>query len=171
MENQTASSKSIMLNYGLYNGLAGILLNVMLYALGMIYEQPWWVGVIGFVISFALIFMGTKAFRFTNNGLLSFGQGLKIGIGISLIGGIISIIYQQIFINFIEPDFAKNQMDIVKQNMVESNASSEQIEATMQMMEMGQGPLAQIGFGLIAVLFIGFIISLITSLILKRDEE
>ena len=71
MENQAASSKSIMLNYGLYNGLAGVLLQVFLYATGMIYDQPWWVGVLGFVISIALIFMGTKAFRHTNNGLLN----------------------------------------------------------------------------------------------------
>ncbi|MGB0776613.1 MAG: DUF4199 domain-containing protein [Flavobacteriaceae bacterium] len=171
MENQTTSSKSIMLNYGLYLGIAGILIQVIIYALGLSYEQPWYAGVIGFVITAVLIFMGSKAFRTANNDLLGFGEGLKIGMGIVLVGTILGLIYQQIFINVIEPDFVANTMEIAKQNMVEQNMTSEQIDAAMEMSAKFSSPLMQMAFGLIWSLFVGFIISLITSLILKRTEE
>ena len=171
MENQTTSSKSIMLNYGLYLGLASILILLIKYVLGMTYEQVWWESVISFAISIVLIFMGTKAYRTSNQGLLSFGEGLKVGIGISLISAIIGVIYQQIFVNFIEPDFMKNTLDLARQQMAEQNMTSEQIDAAMQMSESFSSPLATIGFTLIGALFLGFIISLFTTLILKKGEE
>ncbi len=171
MENKTTSSKSIMLNYGLYLGLASILIQLIKYVLGMTYEQVWWESVIGFVLSIALIFMGTKAFRSSNQGLLSFGQGLKVGVGISLISAIIIVIYQQIFMNFIEPDFMVNMMEVTRQNLVEQNMTSEQIETTMEMSEGFSSPLITSGFTLIGGLFVGFIISLFTTLILKKGEE
>ena len=171
MENQTTSSKSIMLNYGLYLGLASILILLIKYVLGMTYEQVWWESVISFAISIVLIFMGTKAFRSSNQGLLSFGQGLKIGVGIALISGVILVIYQQIFMNFIEPDYMKNMMEVTRQTLVEQNMTSEQIETTMEMSEGFSSPLITSGFALIGALFLGFIISLFTTLILKKVEE
>jgi hypothetical protein len=171
MENQTTSSKSIMLNYGLYLGLASILIQLIIYVSGMTYDQPWWVQVLGLLVSIALVFMGTKAFRTNNNELLSFGEGLKVGVGISLVSAIIGVIYQQIFINFIEPDFMSNSMEVARQQMAEQNLTSEQIDAAMQMSEGLSSPLATVGFTLIGALFVGFIISLFTTLILKKGEE
>ncbi len=49
--------------------------------------------------------MGLKTFKASNNGLLSLGESLKIGLGISLYGAIIYVIYFFVFTNFIEPDF------------------------------------------------------------------
>lgn len=171
MENQTTSSKSIMLNYGLYLGLASILIQLIKYVLGMTYEIVWWESVLGFVISIVFIFLGTKAFRSSNQGLLSFGEGLKVGIGIALISAIIIVIYQQIFMNFIEPDYMANMMEVTRQTYVEQNMTSEQIEAAMEMSEGFSSPLITSGFALIGALFVGFIISLFTTLILKKGEE
>ena len=171
MENQTTSSKSIMLNYGLYLGLASILIQLVIYVSGMTYDQPWWVQVLGFLVSIALVFMGTKTFRTNNHGLLSFGEGLKVGIGIALISGIILVIYEQIFMNFIEPDYMANMMEVTRQTYVEQNLTSEQIEAAMEMSEGFSSPLITSGFALIGALFVGFIISLFTTLILKKGEE
>jgi len=171
MENQTTSSKSIMLNYGLYLGLASILIRLIKYVLGMTYEIVWWESVLGFVASIALIFMGTKAYRTSNQGLLSFGEGLKVGIGIALISGIILVIYEQIFMNFIEPDYMANMMEVTRQTYVEQNLTSEQIEAAMEMSEGFSSPLITSGLALIGALFVGFIISLFTTLILKKGEE
>ncbi len=171
MENQTTSAKSIMLNYGLYLGLASILIQLIIYVSGMTYEQPWWAGVVGFVVSIILVFLGTKSFRSNNNGLLSFGEGLKVGIGISLISAIIGVIYNQIFVNFIEPDFMENSMEVARQQMAEQNLTSEQIDAALQISEGFSSPVATIGLTLIGGLFVGFIISLFTTLILKKGEE
>ena len=171
MENQTTSATSIMMTYGLYSGLAAILLSVSVYAMGLHYDPPFWVSIVNVLISATLIYMGEKAFRTSNQGYLTFGEGLKIGMGISVVGGIIAIIYQQIFMNFIEPDFMTNMMEITRQKLVEQNMSSEQIDQAMEMSQKFTGPGMQIAVGIIGILFFGFIISLIGGLIMKKSAE
>jgi hypothetical protein len=62
-------------------------------------------------------------------------------------------------------------MEVTRQTLVEQNMTSEQIETTMEMSEGFSSPLITSGFALIGALFLGFIISLFTTLILKKGEE
>ena len=169
MENQKSSSKQIILNYGLILGVVSVLLSVAIYAMGKIYDQGMIVMLTSFVIMAVIIFMGLKNFKAGNSNALSLGQAIKIGLGIALIGGIIGIIYNQIFINFIEPDFMENMMKIGEQTMLEQNPNmtDEQIEMAKEMQGKMSSPLIGAAFGLIGSLFFGFIISLIEGLILK----
>jgi len=173
MENQKSTSTSIMLNYGLILGVVSVLLSVAIYAMGKIYDQGWEVALLSFVIMAVIIFMGLKNFKEGNNNLLSLGNALKIGLGIALIGGLISVIYNQIFINFIEPDFMENMMKVGEAKMLEQNPNmtDEQLEMAKGMQEKMSGPVIGAAMGIVASLFFGFIISLIEGLILKRVEE
>ena len=63
--------------------------------------------------------VATKKLKFDNGGFMSWGQGVKVGLGVILIGIIISIIYQQIFQNFIEPDFMEQALAAGEQKLVE----------------------------------------------------
>lgn len=173
MEDQKLSSKQVMLNYGLVLGVVSILLSVGIYAMGMIYEQDWKVALFSFIIMAVITFMALKKFKEGNNNLLSLGEALKIGLGIALIGGIIGVIYNQIFINFIEPDFMVNMMKVGEQQMLEQNPNmtDEQLDMAKEMQAKFSTPAIAAAFGLIGSLFFGFIISLIEGLILKRTEE
>ena len=102
MEN-TISSKSTMLNYGLVLGLTSIFINLIAYAIGIHLDQDWRVGTLGFVAMIIIIVLGIKNFKSANDNLITWGQSVKIGVGISIISGLIGIIYNLIFINFIEP--------------------------------------------------------------------
>ena len=173
MENQKSSSKQIMLNQGLLLGVVSVLLSVSIYAMGKIYDQGIWVMLVSFAIMAVIIFMGLKKFRDGNGGLLSLGEALKIGLGISLVGAVVSIIYNQIFINFIEPDFMANMMDVAEAKMLESNPNmtDDQIETALSIQKTFSKPIIGIAMGIIGSLFFGFIISLIEGLILKRTDE
>ncbi|MBI9041298.1 DUF4199 domain-containing protein [Lutibacter sp.] len=173
MENQKSSSKQVMLNYGLILGVVSIILSVGIYAMGKIYDQGMGVMLASFVIMAVVIFMALKNFKAGNNNLLSLGDALKIGLGIALVGAIITVIYNQIFINFIEPDFMENMMKVGEQKMLEQypNMTDEQLEGAKQMQEKFSSPLIGAAMGIVGSLFFGFIISLIEGLILKRTEE
>ena len=174
MENQqSTSSKQVMLNYGLILGVVSVILSVAIYAMGKIYDQGFGVMAASFVIMAVIIFMGLKNFKEGNNNLLGLGEALKIGLGIALIGAIISVIYNQIFINFIEPDFMDNMMKVSEQKMLEQypNMTDEQLEGAKAMQEKFSSPLMGAAMGIIGSLLFGFIISLIEGLILKRTEE
>jgi hypothetical protein len=173
MENQQSSSKQIMLNHGILLGVVSVLLSVSIYAMGKIYDQSIWVMLTSFAIMAVIIYLGLQKFKISNNGLLSLGQALKIGLGISLVGAIISIIYNQIFLNFIEPDFMENMMKLSENKMLEANPNmtDDQIETALSIQETFSKPLIGIAMAIIGSLFFGFIISLIEGLILKRTEE
>ena len=170
MENQ-ANSKNIILNYGLYYGIAGIFLNLIFYALGMHLDPGITGSVLGIGVMIVFIVLATKKFKFDNRGFMSWGQGVKVGLGLILIGIILNVIYQQIFQNFIEPDFMKQALAAGEQKLVDMGYTQEQIDAQMEMSQKFTSPLIQSAFALIGGLFIGFIISAITSAIMKKSEE
>jgi amino acid transporter len=172
MENQQKPTKQIMLNYGVILGFASILISVANYALGNAYNQDWKVSLLGFLVMAAIIVFGIKKYKEANGGLLSLGEGLKTGVGIALIGGVISIIYTIIFMTYIEPDFMENTMELARQKMMDNpNMSEETIDAAINMQKKFSSPAMIAGFGLLWVAFLGFVISLIASLIMKKTEE
>lgn len=169
MENQ-ASSKNIILNYGLYYGVISVILSLIMYATGNHLEQNMIGMLLGFVIMIAFIVLATKKFKDDNQGFLSWGQGVKTGMGVVLIGIIISGIYTYLFANFIEPDF-KNQ--IIEKSIVQwqdAGMTSDQIEMSTKMTE-DYFYLSLYGGMIIGGLVLGFIFSAITAAIMKKSEE
>ena len=126
MENKI-SSKNTMLNYGLVLGLASIFINLIAYAIGIHLDQDWRVGTLGFVAMIIVIVLGIKNFKAINSNLITWGQSVKIGVGISIISALIGIIYNLIFINFIEPDFMTLLMEKQVVAWEELNMTEEQI--------------------------------------------
>lgn len=134
---QQVNSKKIILNNGLYLGLATVALSIIMYVTNMIYDQNWIVGLISFILMIVFIAMGIKAFKAQNNGYLSLSQGLKVGLGIALISSIVAVVYNLIFLNFIEPEFMTKMLEMQQQKMIETNPNLTQQQLDMAA-EMGK---------------------------------
>jgi hypothetical protein len=171
MENQEVSSKQVMLNYGLMLGIATVVISVANYAFGNAYEPHWSVNVISLLLMIAFITLGIKKVKESNSGLLTLGEGLKTGMGIALISGLIGIAYFLIFVNFIDPDFFNQIAAIQEQKWYDAGMAEEQIEMSKEMMSKMSGPGITAGFMIAFTLFIGFIISLIAGLVMKQTAE
>lgn len=170
MENQ-ASSKSIILNYGLYLGIISILISVVVYALGDHLKPHWSVSILNVVIMISLIIMGIKKFKSENSGLISWGQAVKIGVGLTVISTLIVIAYNLIFMTFIEPDFMQQVVAVQEQAWVDQGMTSDQIESNKEMMQKFQSPVISSAFGLVVAAFISFIISAIAGAVMKAEEQ
>ena len=90
MENQ-ASSKNIILNYGVYLGIASVLLNLVNYAIGDYLKPHWSVGILGGVLMIVMIVLAYMKFKELNGGYMSWGQSVKIGVGVTIILSLIHI--------------------------------------------------------------------------------
>lgn len=174
MENQpTLSKKSIMLNYGVYLGFASIIINLVNYVLGDIYEPHWLVIVVSLAVTIALLVLGIKKVKEGNDGLLSLGEAIKTGLGISAVSAVIVCIYLLLFYNFIEPEYFDNMILVQERTILEKypNMSDEQLEGAKK----GAAAFANTGVNLSLTifmsLFFGLIISLITGLIMKQTNE
>lgn len=173
MENQEITPKQIMLNYGLILGFASILLSVALYAMGKTYDPHWSVGVFSTSITVVAIILGIKKIKEFNGGFLSLSEALKTGLGIALVSGLVLVVYNLIFVTFIEPEYFERMLEFQQQNLLETypNFSDEQMEASAEMAKKMSGPFINSAIIILGSLFLGFIISLIGGLIMKKSDE
>ncbi len=171
-ENQPKTGK-FALNFGIMLGVLSIIFALMLYMADMHYEQSWGLFAVNFAIMAGVITFGISQFKKENNGLLTLSEALKVGVGIALVGGILGVIYQMLFMNFIEPDFIQDMMAMKRKEMIAQNPnmSKEEIKNATEMMKTFSGPFISAAFALIGSLFFGLIISLFSGLILKKQKS
>ncbi len=172
MENQ-ASSKSVILNYGLYYGIVAILFSVIMYAMNMHLTTTG--GMINLIVIGLLLIifpiLSISKFRKNNGGLLSWGQAVKVGIGVVILGTLISIIYNHIFTGLIEPDFYNQVAEIQRQALEDANVSQDVIDSQLETQAAFQGTLLGDAVGILFFAFLGFIVSAIAGAVMKKSED
>ncbi|WP_224483290.1 DUF4199 domain-containing protein [Robertkochia aurantiaca] len=171
MENNQPKTSKYALNYGMLLGLISIVFFLILYFMDLHYQGGIPVLVVSLVIQLGVILAALRAFKTANGGYMSLAEGLKIGVGLCLIGGIIGIIFSQILANVIDPDMMQKQLEIARADMADRGLNQEQIEAQMEMAKKFQKPWIQAAFALIGSLFFGFILTLIPALVMKKSES
>ncbi|WP_299105035.1 DUF4199 domain-containing protein [uncultured Tenacibaculum sp.] len=151
--------KATVLKYGLYGVAAGFIIFMLHLMIGIDnfdYSTNEILGYLSIFLSLSFIFFAIKHYRDNiNNGVVSLGRGLAIGILISLFVGIGIGIADFIYTKFINPDFFANY----EQMLIDKGREDEIIEMTSTMAAL---------FMLVLVTIIGFIISLLSALFLQR---
>jgi len=118
-----------------------------------------YVGYATIIASLMFVYFGIKHFRDReNNGVVSFKQALIIGLLISVITAIGIALADFVYTSVIDPDFYTNYAE----KMREEDPSAEIQEYTSSF-----GAL----FMLVVVTIVGFIISLLSALILQRKNQ
>ncbi|WP_088324786.1 DUF4199 domain-containing protein [Polaribacter tangerinus] len=170
MENQV-NSKNFIVNNGVLLGVVSIVINLVMYAMGMHLDPHWSVGLLTGVLFIGFIIYGIKQFKTANGGFLSWGQGVKIGVGIAVLAALVGAIYQYVFNTFIEPDFMSQMMEVQNQKMLDQGLTEEQIEAANEMSKSFQSPTMIAAFGIIGSAIGGFIVAAIAGAVMKKSEE
>jgi hypothetical protein len=128
------------------------------------------------VVAFSLIFVGVKNYRDKqNDGTISFGKALKIGLLITLIASTIYVIVWQIDYYFFIPDFYEKYSAHIIRDMKAQGATLAQIQQQMAVNksngEMYRNPLFNAMYTYMEILPVGLIMSLLAALILKRKSK
>jgi hypothetical protein len=131
------------------------------------------IGYASMLIAFSLIFIGIRNYRDKyNGGMVSFGKAFQIGLMITLIASTIYVLAWLVDYNFFIPDF----MDKYSSHMIEELKASgaSQLEIEKQAKEMAdfgmmyKNPFINAMFTYVEILPVGLIVTIISSLILKR---
>ncbi|WP_062059068.1 DUF4199 domain-containing protein [Aquimarina longa] len=173
MKNAKVSSKKTIINNGVLLGIISVLLGVIMYVTNT-YTDPHWVyNLVGFLVIIGIITYGIKSYKTSNNGYLTLSEAIKIGLGIALIGGIIGAIWSLTVTTVIEPDYTQQVLEVQREKMIETypDFSQEQIDQSMSIAEKLSSPFVSIALSIIASLFFGFIISLISGLIMQKKQD
>lgn len=170
MENQKSSLKQIAINYGLLLALVSILVLVIMFVMNT--TNNWVLSIASFAITIYLLFAAIKAYRTGNGGFLKLGEALKVGLATAAIAGVVAAVYAYLHYSFVYPEYINVIMDEARESMASQSQgmTEEQIEQALQFTKGFTSPFMMATFSLIGSLFFGFIISLFSGLILKRDN-
>lgn len=168
--------KNTVVKYGLYALIAGFILFGLpfLFSMDVGFEYGEILGYSAMVLSLLFVYFGIKHYRDKeNDGKVSFGKALLIGVLISVFAGIGVAIFDYLYTTQINPDFASEYLEQSLTRMKETMPAEEfkvkSAELTQQMKDYGgSGFMAMLMF--VSVLIIGFIMSLISGLILQRKN-
>jgi hypothetical protein len=108
-----------------------------------------------------------------NNGLVSFGKALLIGVLVSLLAGLTFGIINYVYVEVINPEFMTEYYDAMVEK-ARTSMDADEFQTKLQGMEaekaLFSNPIVSSLIMSSTVLIIGFIISLISGLMLQRKE-
>jgi hypothetical protein len=167
--------KKTVLRYGLLSSLVIVILFLLSF---MIFHDTNFAaqevfGWASMVISLLFVFFGIKHYRDKENGgILSFGQGMKIGVLIVLIPALVFGVFDILYVTVINPGFMEtyyqHSLTQLQQSLPAADFEKEKVKLQAQM-DMFSNPVVNGLVMALTVFMIGLIVTVISSLILRRS--
>lgn len=171
--------KKIVLTYGL---MAGSIVAAMMFA-----TLPLWdsgvlnfdngelVGYTTMVIALSMIFFGIKSYRDNySKGSITFWDGCKIGLLITLIASVMYALAWEISYATMSGDFTKEMSDHYLEELRSGEVSPEELkkaeEEWASFSEMYKNPVVRFGVTLMEITPVGILITLLSAGLLRRKE-
>ena len=172
MDNSASSIKSTIITYGIILGSISVVFQLMLFFLDMHYKNDSTAGIVSLIIMIGVLLYSFISHKKINGGYILLSESLKIGLGVSLVSALITIIYTQILINFLDPETMQKSLDLTMDTMRSENPEmpQEALDTVRSIQEKMSSPLIFSAVQIIFSLFFGFIISLISGLIVKKSR-
>lgn len=167
--------KKIILVYGLIAGAimgAMFFITVPLWNNGTLnFDNGMVVGYTTQVIALSLVFFGVKSYRDQHlNGVISFGKAFKVGILITLVGGILYCVSWEICYSTVFTDFDEKMTAHYAENMRKDGATDLEIKDMESNMALYNNPILRFGMTFMEVVPVGLIITLLSAALLRKKE-
>ena len=165
---QQSSLRQIGIRYGLIVALVMVVYSLILQFAGLAMNRP--LGFLTYAILIAGIAVAHNTFKRDGDGYMTLGQGIGIGMWITLVAGVISSVFSYLYLRFIDDSVIQKAMEEAVTQMEERGMADDQIDQAMKITEKFMQPGAMMIIALVTMLILGFIISLIVSAITKRTN-
>lgn len=170
--------KSTAIRYGLLASAFIIVVNifnVFVLAKTADYNTQEIAGYLTIALSMIFVFFGIRHYRDkVNNGYLSFGQGLKIGLLIALMPALLFGLFNVLYVEVINPGWQDEYYGHYVENIKASASAAElpaKLEALEKQKQFFSSPLMTFLVMAATVFIIGAIVAIISSLALRRGRN
>tara|TARA_B110001452_G_scaffold116403_2_gene96543 strand:+ start:337 stop:861 length:525 start_codon:yes stop_codon:yes gene_type:complete len=172
MEDQNLELKKYISQYGALLGGISVVFGLMLFSMDMHYQNETSTTIVSLVLTLGVIVFAQYSYRKDNEDYMSLSQGIKMGLGMGAISGLINVAYFLVLSNVLDPEMMNKALEMGMNQFLDQNpeASQDMINQVELMQEKFSGPIISSSFLIIASLLTSFVISLITGLILKRNR-
>ena len=128
--------------------------------------------ILNWLVIIGSIYYSMKVWRDKfNNGVIKFSQALGYGVAVMFLASIVFGFYNIIYMNYLEPNSVVEAMDLLEETYYEMGFSEERVELAMEMAGTLQTPLFQAFSTVFGTTFMGFIVSLIVALFIRREGD
>ena len=172
MEDQNLQLKKYILQYGALLGGISVVFGLMLFSLDMHYQNETSTTIVSLVLTLGVIVFAQYSYLKDNQGCMSLSQGIKMGLGMTAISGLINVAYFLVLSNVLDPEMMNKALEMGMNQFLDQNpeASQDMINQVESMQEKFSGPVMTSSFIIMLSLFSGLIISLITGLIFSKSR-
>ena len=155
---------------GIYMGLFFILYSIPAFVFSL--NSSMLYSLLSYLIIIGVLVWSMNEFKKSNDGFMSYGQGVSLGSLLTLIGSAISAGFSVIYIQFIDPNFIQRTLATSRTMLEETypNFSDEQIEASLKFSEQFMQPYVMFPVSVIFLTIIGVIFSLIVAAFIKKTN-
>jgi hypothetical protein len=168
MENKP-STAIVTLGYGVIIALAIIVFSLILFLLNMARDSA--LQYLTYLILLGGLFLAQTNFRNKYmGGFIEYGKAFTVGLLTSIFLSIIMGIYTFIFFKYIDPGAMEEAMTLAEQKMMDRGMSDMEVEQGMAIARKFQGVGFYTFFAIAGNIFIGSILSLITSIFVKKEN-
>ncbi len=131
------------------------------------------VGYASMLLAFCLIFVGIRSYRDRyQQGRISFGQALALGLGITLIASIFYTVTWVVLYKNVVPDYPQEYTRHALEKLRAAGKSSAEITATARELTAAFANYdtwyVLVGYTLLEIFPVGLLVSLLSALVLKR---
>ena len=164
---EPASTKQVVMKWGLILGLVSVVLTLITYMSGTVNNAIQWLGLIPTI---GAIVLAHNEFKKSGDGYMSYGKGLGIGTLLNLVAGVISSVFAYVYLSFVDGSY----LDLIKEQQItqmeEQGLSDQQIEQALSFSEFFMSPIFFLIAGIFFAVFFGFVLSLIVSAFTKNND-
>ncbi|SEL44970.1 Protein of unknown function [Aquimarina amphilecti] len=173
MKSKSIPIKKYILKYGVIFGIISVIFSLTTYLRGNYTNQGLFHLILLSFITIGSIMTGLLVFKSKNNNFISLLEALKIGVGISILGGILLTSWEVLLIHYIDPEIITQLEDAQIKKVAESSANftQEEIEKKIKMTQRNTSAMSWILLGFIEDLIVGFLISLVSGLIIRKKRD
>lgn len=169
MENKKHSLTYSSMTYGLYLGLALVVYYLVLYVANQFFNPG--LGYVVYLIIAGGLFFSMKHFRDKlNAGVLTYGNGVKLGVLVAVFSGFISGVFTYVLF-IIDPTLIDQMIQVQQQALIESGVPDSQIELVEEMMRKRSNLAVIVISSLFSMALVGLLISLIVAAIVKKNPD
>ena len=170
MEERPVSAWKSSLSYGLFLGIALVLVSVAFYATGNPFSKS--AGYINWALWIAGVIIAQLQFRKQLGGYMSYSQALGVGILTMLFASVITGFFTYLLYAVIDPSLQEQARLAMEEELVtRQNVPEEQLDMMVEILSRLSNPAVAFFVNILNGTLIGLFISLLTSIFTKKKSE
>lgn len=156
------------LNNGLILGLVGVVYSLIMYFLDLSLNKTQ--GYVFILVQLTILYFLLKSYRDNfMHGQITYGQSVGAGVIICLYYAIIMAIFSYVLFTIIDPGLVAKQLALTEADMLNKGIPQATIDTGMAFTAKLMKPSIMSILGLFVSMFFGTILSLITSIFIKKE--